>query len=542
MAIGPLPVAAGLLAAVILGSCDRAPQDRRGAGDSTELRIPIDRDLQTLDPTAPRSLDIVSYNILRLVYEGLVEYHPVTLEVIPRAAESWSISEDERTWSFRLRDDLVFSDDPCFESGKGREATADDVKHSMERAIRRRRGLLGAVTAPRFEGFGPFLDRRADEITGIRVTGPHSIELRLVRPEPSLLHHLARPEWAVMPREIDESPGEEEGGRCVLGTGPFRVASWIPASEVLLVRREAYRRHDEAGERLPKFDAIRFLVTWNDERLYALGESDVLYSYRREARGAAIPGDGAQEFLVPWLNTISLRFNFNSSHPVVHDRELRHAVTLAVPRGGDQLHVPARALLPPGLPGLEERRSGQVSDAERARSIVSRRAGPWGDEMPSLEVLFPPTDQSGGARLVDGLRAAGFEASLTIVKSDELRRLVEAGRGALYRDGWVADYPEAENFLQLYHSGSSLNSGGYSSPEFDRLFEAMLGESDRDRRAALARRAEDQLIADSAAAFLRHERQLQLVSPRVAGWQESCTNPINVCYFERLGLREPEGR
>ncbi len=527
-----------------LASCGPAPgaQSRQVA----VLRVPLARDILTLDPL--RAEDITTYNVVRQIYEGLLDYDPRTLAIVPRLARSWSVSPDGLSWRFELEEDVRFVDDPCFPAGRGRKVVADDARYAIERCVASFRGPSPRPELPAIAGLAEFLGGSSDHVEGILAESDGVLLIRLVRPDPLLPHFLVRPCCRLVPREAVTAYGDELRVHAV-GTGPFRLVHWQPLSGVLLVRNRRYWGRDESGAALPSLDAVRFIPGSPESqlRLYAQGRLDMTggaSSTPVRPRSGDTPAHpvAEQPFFVPRLNTIFVRFDYSSAHPVVRDPRLRRALACAVPRPTGGTQRPARGLLPPGLPGHDPSLDGQRTDLAEGARLLEAASHSGGCGLPPLRLAWREWDAAVGDRIARALRGLGLRVELAFHPDAEYWGAVGAGRADLFRAGWVADYPDPQTFLELFYSGAASNSGRYSHAGFDALFEAFRVETDLARRLELAGRMERLLVDDAAALFLLHEGESHLVSPRVENWEANGTNPLSIVFYERLKVLPLAGR
>ncbi len=537
--------AAALAVLVGLGPIGCAVPNQAAKNHPAILRVPLPREINTLDPRDGD--DINTHNIIRQLYEGLVDYDPRTLAVVPRIAAGWRVSPDALAWTFDLREGVRFIDDPCFLDGKGREITAEDAKLSIERGLAPFRGASTPAGLPALAGLPEYLSLRSDGIAGIEATSSTQLTIRLSRPDSTLLHFLAQSRCFVVAREAIAAYGDDLRIRSV-GTGPFRLVAWAPLSGILLVRSRAYWGKDGDGHGLPYIDAIRFLPQAGIDmyRRFADGDLDVLLAGGEPQLGGPEARSGRETarrglellrtFDVPRLNTIYTRFDYRSRHPVVRSRLLRLAVSYAISRTCDRSWIPAKGLFPPGLPDYDPALAGQHPDPARGKELLARAGYPAGRGLPVLRLGWREWNRGLGRDVARELESLGLEVELQTYPDTEYSEAMKRGEADLFRAGWMADYPDARNLLGIFVSGAAENIGGYSNAEFDRLFGILGAEQDEATRLALARRMERILIDDVAAIFLMHERVLQYVSPRVADWDPSCTNPLNLCFYERIRL------
>ena len=172
-----------------------------------------------------------------------------------------------------------------------------------------------------------------------------------------------------------------------------------------------------------------------------------------------------------------------------------------------------------------------------SRELLREAGYPGGRGLPPLKMLTPEWSGAIGIFLKRGLDELGVPIEVLSVDQAEFRRRVDVGWADVFRDGWIAKYPDPQNFLALFYSGSPHNAGRYANAEYDRLFENLRREPDPAERTRISRRLERILIDDTAAVFHRHERVRQFVSDRVEGWEANCTNPMNLRYYERVRIQ-----
>lgn len=346
-----------------------------GAAPSPELERPAENVLRvpagepiTLDPALAQ--DSVSIEYIRLIYSGLVTFDP-ELNVVPDIAESWEVSTDGRTYTFRLRRDVRFHD--------GRLATAQDFKYSIERtcdpatASPTALDYLGDIL-----GVGEKLSGEADEVRGVVVVDDYTLEITLEQPVVYFLAKLTYP-TAFLVNKITV----EAGGFPPNGTGPFR---WGASSleRISLLRNEEYYRHPVAVE------GIQFLLSGDFLALYEQGELDYVQVGAQDIERVK---DSTGPFLdeltiVPGLTTYYIGFNL--ALPPFDDPKVRQALAYATPKSGlvdvvlGGTVVEAWGILPPGMPGYNPDLAGIPFDAERASELLAESRYGGAESLPPL--------------------------------------------------------------------------------------------------------------------------------------------------------------
>ena len=494
----------GLLAAA-------APAASPRAGGT--LRMALSADPPTLDPAL--ATDLTSAAVVRQLFDTLVELDE-RLTPGPGLAQRWTVSADRRVYTFALRRDVRFHN--------GRPLEAADVKYAWERAARGKRPWV----FDKISGAREFIEGRAREIDGLRVLDPATVEVRLATPFAPFIYLVAYDAAAVVPREEVERLGAGFATSPV-GTGAFRLARWRRDDELVL---ERFAGHFRGPAHL---DAVAFrilpedLTRLNEYRTGQLDVTGVPASYCRVVEA----DPRLRHDLVTWptLGTQGLRFNVERA-PWTDARArqaVAHAIdaTVVVKTVQYGCGVPARGILPPAIPGAPAAEARLGYDPARARRLLAEAGVADGSTRPRL--TFHYNTGTANQRLAELLQAVLSEIGIDL----ELRRLdwaayltlVDEGRTGFYRQAWIADYPDPENFLTvLFHSrnvGAAGNTSRYRNRTVDRWLDeadAMAAGPDRDRRYA---EAERQIIDDAAYVPLYHVTSRALIRDYVRGLERS---------------------
>jgi peptide/nickel transport system substrate-binding protein/oligopeptide transport system substrate-binding protein len=501
-------VLALLLGGALLAAA--APAVPRSGGT---LRMALSADPPTLDPAL--TTDLTSAAIVRQVFDTLVELDE-RLTSRPALARSWTVSPDGRVYTFELRRDVRFH--------HGRLLEAADVKYAWERAARGKRPWVFEKIA----GAPAFIAGRAGEISGLRVLDAATVEVRLTAPFAPFLSLVAYDAAAVVPREEVERLGDAFATSPV-GTGAFRVASWRRDDELVLERFDGHFRGPAWLEKVAFRILPEDLTRLNEYRAGQLDVTGVPASYCRVVQSdPRLGGD-----LATWstLGTHGLRVNVE--HPSWTDPRVRRAVAHAIDPAlvvKTVLYgcgVPARGILPPALPGAPAAPARLPHDPARARRLLAEAGLTRGPVPPRL--TFHYNTGTANQRLAELLQAMLREVGVAL----ELRRLdwaayltlVDEGRAGFYRQSWIADYPDPENFLTvLFHSrnaGAAGNTSRYANPTVDRW----LDEADtlpagpgRDRLYA---EAERRIVDDAVFVPLYHVTSRALIRDHVRDLERS---------------------
>ena len=498
------------LAALAVPSPGGAQEARKTGGT---LRAVFVTDPPTLDPA--EATDLTSAAVIRQVFDALLELDD-RLRPIPALAESWTVSTDQRVYTFRLRSGVRFHN--------GRELRAADVKHSFERAARGKRPWV----FEKITGARDVIAGRKTEIAGLRALDDLTVEVRLDRPFPPFLYLMAYDAASVVPREEADKRGAAFASHPV-GTGAFRFVSWRRDDQVTLERFTGHFRGPAPLDRIV-FRIIPAEITrFNEYRAGQLDLTDIptgqCQSVQRDPRLRGEVG------IWPTLGTSAVRFNVERGpvSDVRVRRAIAHAIdpSVIVERLLERCVTPARGILPPALPGYNPEVKRLPLDRDLARRLLAEAGHAGGQGLNPLAYHFNTTDTN--QRIAELLQAQLKEVGIAL----ELRRLdwaahlklVDGGTAGFFRQAWIADYPDPENFLTvLFHArnvGAPGNTSRYRNPKVDRLLDEADAMAPGRARDARYHEVEQVILDDAAWVSLYHYASRALIKPYVKGLERS---------------------
>jgi peptide/nickel transport system substrate-binding protein/oligopeptide transport system substrate-binding protein len=503
---------------LLLAGCGRRETESRPPADGC-YRLPLTDNPVTLDPAL--FTDVNSEGVARRIFNNLVKLD-AKLQPAPDLAESWKISDDGLTYTFALRKGVRFHN--------GREMVADDVRFSFERLLRPETASQRAWVVEPIAGARELRDGKAQSLAGLETPDACTVVLRLKEAfSPALmLNLLAMGNAAIVPREEVADRGGEKFGRRPVGTGPFRFVSWRDHDAIILARNDQYFGGPA------KLAGMRFriikesLVAWQEYLAGGLEHCAVPEGFLKEAQSGPLKGE------LRSTDTLSTQYlGIAMSHrPWGANVHLRRALNYAVDRkflcekllGGES--APAKGVLPPETPGAEPALPGYSYDLDRAKSELSQAGYGPGLEpvarLPEMTLYFnsrPPGAQVAQAVQADFQRI-GVRVRLRALDLAALLEATDHEEPDLFRLIWAADFPDAESFLRIFHSGlagSAGNRARYSNPQVDDLLDRSRRELQPEKRAALLREAEKIIVEDAPWVFLSHGRTNLLVKPYVRG-------------------------
>lgn len=497
-----------------------------------------DGDPRSFDPH--QSTTVAEAHLLRDLSEGLV-IHNMRGAVVPGVAESWTTSEDGRTWRFALRETARWSN--------GDPVTAGDFVASFQRVLDPRSGApSAALLYPILNA--EKLHKGAEGTTptdlGVSAPEPLRLEITLERPTPYLLALLTHPTGLPVHRSMMERIGRSGAGPEALVTnGPYRLREFVPNSHIRLDRNPAF--HDAANV------AVETVIVYPTSdpavaaRRFQAGELHLTTDIPADQIQALRAKLGTQVKIAPGLGTYFLVLN--TAKPPFNDTRVRRALSLATDRefiaeriwSGAML--PAYGVIPPGIGHYGERAELDFKMAtplereEEARRLLA--AAGFGPGVPlRLELRYNRSDDNRRTiqAIAEQWTAIGVETSLFETDSaSHFAHLREGGEFDVARYGWIADYSDPQNILFLFQSDThSFNFGRFADPQFDRLMALAAAQPDLAERAAILREADSIIAREQPWIPVLHYTTRNLVSPKLVGF---APNPHGAIPSRFLSLR-----
>ena len=523
---------AGLLTlAVVLTGCTPDAGDNLpppGAGGRLNLAA---NEPYNLDPALVG--DAGGLMFISQIFSGLVR---VTAEgVEPDIAAGWDISDDGTVYVFHLRRDVTFHD--------GKPLTAADFKYSWERALT---PATGSTTARTYlgdiVGADAMLDGESESLAGVRIIDDYTLEVTIESPRSYFLSKLSyATAFAVDDNDVAEGG---EWWRSPNGTGPFTLSDWTADSYIML------KSYPDYYGGAPALDSVVFrFLAGRAMDLYEMGQIDVAtvdMAYLDRALDPA--GDFAADARI--ISELSLFFlGFNSAEAPFDDPLVRRAFSLAIDRDllmelvFDGMNQAAEGIVPPGIPGYDPNLEGIGYNPELARQLLAQSSYGGAANLPEITL----TTLGYGGLIGSDLEALieqwrvnlGVEVRVRQLEPEVFLYNLKQEKDQIFYQGWIADYPHQQNFLEiLFRSNADNNWGGYSNPLVDALLAEAAALTDPEDSEAIYREVERMLVEDAAIWPYYFGRRYILVKPYVTGYELS---PLGVPLLQNVVIdREVE--
>lgn len=509
-----------------------------------------------------KTTDVYANRVASQIFEGLLKIDVSSTEVVPSIAKSFEISDDSKVFTFELRDDVYFQDDACFEGGKGRKVTAADFKYTLEFACSKDPlNNLSWLLKGKVKGAEAYFNGESEEVTGITVVDPTTLKVELAAPFSGFQKVLTHTGLGVFPKEAIEKYGEDIGQHPV-GTGPFKLKS-LEDDKIILKRNDNYWDTDDFGNELPFLDQITMT--------YSKDKTDELLSFRAEEIDLVldIPVEEVENVLgslreaqagenvkhkVDSKSSMSISYyGFAHESEVFSKKEVRQAFNMAVDREAiietwlEGEGWAAKDGFVPKMKGYPSSTiNGHKYNPEKAKELLAKAGYPNGKGLPAVDLYVNGLEGSGVHKLA---KAVAFSIkqnldvtiNVNLCSIGERDEAVRNGDAIFWRSGWVADYPDPENFLNLFYGGNvntddvTVNPFKYNNPEFDKLFEEANAETDDEKRMELLAQCDQMIIDDAVVMPLITDDFVTMVNLKV---RKFTTNEMEQLDFSRIFIKE----
>jgi oligopeptide transport system substrate-binding protein len=454
----------------------------------------------SLDPGL--ATDVTSSNILLNIMDPLVRLGN-DLEPVPSLAESWDVSEDGRTVTFHLRDDGRWTN--------GDPVTAKDFEYSWKRTISPELAadyayqFYGIVGAADYNGCQKNCDALRDKV-GIKALDDRSLEVHLTSAQPWFVQQVSHHSFlAVHPATVEQFGDKWTDPKNIVTDGPFKLESWEHDSSIDLVKNDEWRDADSVS--LTRVNGKIIVDGTTKVQAFEAGEVDALDAGGLPPDEIARLKETPEYEAYPALGTYFYGFNLDNL-PDIHERR---ALSLAIDRRTivDEIaqadQVPATGFSPKGLPGFDTFNPNspwtpESGDLEAAKNELSQAASP------KTTIALFYNDSPGHKEIATAIQAQWKELGITTnLKQQEWAQFLEFlgpppnPAVDIYRSGWIGDYVDAINFLELWTCKSGNNSSSYCDKDFDALVEKARGTQDDQARFEIYAQLEQKLLGQDGA-------------------------------------------
>jgi peptide/nickel transport system substrate-binding protein len=530
--------------AVVLAACTPNPAE---TGETrTVFRYNEAAGISSLDPIFASKVENIW--AVNQVYNGLIQMDD-QLQVQPCIAKSWDISEDGLSYTFHLRNDVYFHDDEVFAGGKGRKVVASDFVHSLFRI------LDPDESSPGLWIFNN-IDRTAGK--GFEALNDSTLEIHLLQPFPPFLGLLTMQYCSVVPFEATEKYGRDFRSHPV-GTGPFQFKVWKEGVKLVLIKNNNYFEKDENGTALPYLDAVTISFLSEKQVVFLefnKGTLDMVSGLDQMPKDDVLLHTGKLNPLyegkfrletLPYLKTDYLGILVDPNSDLVKNSPLnmkgvRQAINYGIDRKQmitylrNNIGSPANSgIVPRGMPSYNAKKvRGYTYNPDKAAALL-KEAGFDADNKLEITITTSKNYREMCEYIQHQLGEIGIMVKIDVQQAINMSELIATARVNLFRKNWLADYPDAENYLALFYSKNfspiGPNYTHFANAEYDELYEKSQLEVNDSIRFGYYQQM-DQIVIDEAPIVpLYYDDVIRLVHNNISGLD---TNAMNLLTLKRV--------
>lgn len=486
------------------------------------------------------------------IYNGLFSFTK-NLDPHKELAKEYEISPDGKVYTFTIKENVYFHDNPCFPNGKGREVKAEDFVMSFKR-------LLHVGTGKWI--FNDKVLKRADgepSDTCFKVVNDYTFKIYLQRRFPALLHILAIPYTYVIPHEAIDKYGDDFG-RNPVGTGPFMLQKgmWDEKNKMVLKKNPKYWKQDsKTHQPLPHLDVVEisFVEDRNTEfQMFYKGDLDLVVNLSEQSKEIILEKNGeikdkfAGKFKVekiPYMLTEYIGFKLDQKP--YDNPKVRQALNYAINRKG-MISVLRHGLgvagesgfVPFALPSFDSSQvKGYVYNPKKAEELLKEAGFEGGKGLPTLVLHTYTSDREIAEYIQKDLEKIGVKVKIEMNKFSAHQAMVKEGKCGMFRASWIGDYPDAENFLALYYSKNKVPTGpnttGFANAEYDKLFEEAHETDNPFTRFADYQKMDKILMENAPFIVLYYDEVLHMRQNYVTGLEADIMNNL---MLENVDIRK----
>lgn len=485
--------------------------------------------ISSLDPAFARTQSNIW--AVHQLFNGLVQLDD-SLNIKPDIAKRWEISKDGKSYLFTLRSDIFFHKNKVFQlPDSTRNVTARDFAYSFSR-----------LQNPEVAAPGSWILQNVSTIKAINDT---LLRITLKKTFPPFLGLLTTKYASVVPKEAVVFYGNDFRKNPV-GTGAFQFRLWDENNKLIFRRNPNYHEKDQSGKQLPYIDgiAITFYPEKQSEFLeFVQGNLDFLSSIDASYKDELLTSSGNLQpkyqqniklLKSPYLNTEYLGIVLHHFDEPLQNHNLRKAVQVGFDREkmmrylrNNIGHPAMNSFIPEGMQG---------HNTSEFYTYNPQQAKQWVDQYVKKTGKAPKIAISTDANYVDiceyiqrELQKIGFECSIDLMPSSTLRQSKATAKLPFFRASWIADYPDAENYLSLFYSKNATPKGSnytlFSNTQFDAWYEQSLKETTPEKRQLLYQKMDSLVMAHLPIIPLYYDQTVRFTQKNIEGLQ---SNPINL--------------
>lgn len=497
--------------------------------------------IASLDPAFAKNQSVMW--AIHQLYSTLVEVDD-KMNMKPLLAKSWEISDDRLVFTFHLRTDVYFQDDGVFENGKGRLVNASDVVYSFNRIIDKATASPGAW----------IFNNRVDSVNGFTALNDSTFQLRLIQPFQPILGILSMQYCSVVSKEAVEKYGTDFR-RHPVGTGPFQMVAWEEGQALIMKRNAHYFETDSTGKQLPYLDGIKVsffenkateFLEFQQHKLDFINDIDASFKDEILTKTGNLKKQWEGKIQLqkhPYLNIEYLGILVDSSNSMVQSsplrlQKLRQAINYGFNRKKMMLYLrnsigtaAESGFIPMGLPSFDTGIvKGYHYDVDKAKSLLKEAGFENGKNLPLIKLLTIPVYADLAGYIASELQDIGIHIQVETIPKSLLLEKTSKSQALFFRGSWIADYPDAENYLSVFYGKNPAppNYTRFNNPAYNLLYEKALAEINDTLRYKMYQQLDQIVINEAPVVPLWYDMALHLVHTNIKNFDANSLNLLEL--------------
>jgi oligopeptide transport system substrate-binding protein len=497
--------------------------------------------LASLDPAFAKNKQVMWAT--HQLYNTLLEVDS-RMQLKPSLAKHWEVSTDNLIFTFYLRDDVYFIDDACFKNGKGRKLIASDIVFSFNRLIDKNTASPGAW----------IFNNRVDSLLPFIALNDTTFQLKLQTPFQSILGILSMQYCSVIPKEAVEKYGKDFR-RHAVGTGPFSFVAWEEGQALVLKKNENYFEKDSAGKKLPYLDGIKVsfydskateFLEFQQNRLDFIDDIDPSFKDEVITKTGILKPQWKNKILLhkhPYLNIEYLGILVDTNNELLKNsplrfKQIRQAINYGFDRKKMMLYLrnsigiaAESGFVPCGLPSFDSVLvKGYNFNPAKAKELLQQAGYTINKNTPTIKLLTIPIYADLGTYIANELKQIGINIQVEVIQKSLLMEQTSKSQALFFRGSWIADYPDAENYLSVFYSKNPAppNYTRYKNLNFDMLYKKSLQEKNDTIRYNLYQQMDKLIIEDAPVVPLWYDVAIHLVHTNIYNFYPNSLNLLEL--------------
>jgi len=497
--------------------------------------------IASLDPAFAKNQSVMW--AIHQLYNTLVEVDADN-QLKPSLAKSWEVAADNLTFIFHLRTDVYFHDDVVFADGKGRRLTAQDIEYSFKRIIDKNVASPGAW----------IFNNKIDSADGFKALNDSTFQLKLVRPFQPILGILSMQYCSIVAKEAVDKYGSNFR-RHPVGSGPFAMVAWEEGQALVLKRNMNYFEKDSSGYALPYLDGIKIsffnskateFLEFQQNRLDFINDIEASFKDEILTKTGNLKKEWQGKLLLqkhPYLNTEYLGILVDGENEMVKKsplrlQKIRQAINYGFDRQKMMLYLrnsigtaAESGFVPAGLPSFDAVKvKGYHYNPAKAKQLLEEAGFLNGINLPAIKLLTIPVYADFAGYVANELQQIGIKVEVEAIQKSLLLEQTSKSQALFFRGSWIADYPDAENYLGVFYGKNPAppNYTRYKNPVYDALYEKAIAEKNDTIRYSIYQQMDQLIINDAPVVPLWYDIAIHLVHTNIINFEPTGLNLLEL--------------